>query len=317
MSYLVFNGTKRFHKKKILDGIHLSIQKGEILSLIGPSGTGKSTLLKCLAGIEALDEGQFFLNGKDVTRVPARKREVVLVFQQALLFPHMTVVENVEYGLKIHKVKKEAREQKVKKMLEKTEMLHAANQYPDELSGGEQQRAALARALVLEPKLLLLDEPFANVDPLLRDKLRIWVKSLLKEQNITSIFVTHDMEEAAMIGDEIAILHEGAILQKGTAREIYLRPANEKAASFYGDGMMQKQEFIPSHKLRISEVPSEHAWKGRIEGELYKYGQSFFRIAMDSGEQWITLPSSLPLKEGQTVYICRNAEEAAFLEKNS
>ncbi|MGD6816977.1 ABC transporter ATP-binding protein [Metabacillus sp. 84] len=307
MPYLTFDGTKQYKSQPVLERTQFTMEKGEILSLIGPSGTGKSTLLKCLAGLEHLDSGQIFLNGKNVTAVPARRREVVLVFQQALLFPHMTVFENAEYGLKLKKINKETRRKKVQAMLDKTEMLHAANRYPDQLSGGEQQRAALARALVMDPKLLLLDEPFASLDPLLRDKLRIWVKSLLKEQNITSIFVTHDMEEAAMIGDELAILHGGEILQKGKARDIYLNPANETAAAFYGDGLIINHEFIPSLKLDILKQPAVDGWKGTVLNEVYKYGRVFYRISVES--QQITLYSAEPLTEGQTVYVSKTGEE--------
>jgi ABC-type Fe3+/spermidine/putrescine transport system ATPase subunit len=197
---------KAFNDQIVFDQVRLEMKQGEILSLVGPSGTGKSTLLRCIAGLEQLTLGQIYIEGIDVTNLQANKRPVVMMFQQTLLFPHMTVLENVTYGLKMRKVKKKRRNEEGMELLEKVEMAKYANYYPYECSGGQQQRIALARALITKPKLLLLDEPFSSLDTDLRSSIRDWVRRLLKEEEITAIFVTHDKEESMIMGDLVAVM---------------------------------------------------------------------------------------------------------------
>lgn len=221
-------------KNKILESLNLKVKKGELVSLLGPSGCGKTTTLRVVAGFIEPVGGKFTLGGKDYTKVPVHKRNFGLVFQSYALFPHLTVEENVGFGLKMQKVKKDEIKKRVHEILETVDMLHLKNRYPKELSGGQRQRVAIARALVIKPELLLLDEPLSNLDAKLRLKMRVEIRRLQQKLGITTLFVTHDQEECFSISDKVAVLNNGIIEQFDKPEVIYSYPSTEFVARFVG-----------------------------------------------------------------------------------
>jgi spermidine/putrescine ABC transporter ATP-binding subunit len=225
---------KYFGDVKAVDGISISIKKGELVSFIGPSGCGKTTLLRIIGGFHAQDSGEILLDGKTVDHLPPNKRSTGMVFQNYALFPHMTVFDNVAYGLKQQKVPKAERKERVKQALAQVQLEGYDNRKPSELSGGQQQRVAIARCLVLKPKVLLLDEPLSNLDANLRNDMREEIRRLKEELDLTIIFVTHDQEEALSISDRIAVLNNGVIQQLDRPDIVYNQPANEFVANFVG-----------------------------------------------------------------------------------
>ena len=225
---------KRYGDATIIDHLSLNIQHGEFFTLLGPSGCGKTTLLRMIAGFIIPDEGRLVLDGIDITRLPAHKRETGMVFQDYALFPDKTVFDNVAYGLRVRKQSNAVIIDKVSRMLERVELAHLAKRYPAELSGGQRQRVALARALVIEPRVLLMDEPLSNLDAKLRIQMRDVIRQLQQESNITAIFVTHDKEEALSMSDRIALLRNGRIDQLDTPDGLYGRPETAYAADFIG-----------------------------------------------------------------------------------
>ena len=236
MAYITFkNINKSFGSLHVLKGINLEVEKGELLTLLGPSGCGKSTLLRCLAGLEEVQEGQIFLEDQDITNLDARLRQIGRVFQQYSLFPNMTVEQNLAFGLKIQKLSKEEMKEEITKALKMIGMEDKRNSYPNQLSGGQQQRVALARAIVTKPKVLLLDEPLSAIDAKLRKNLQIEIRRIQKELNITTIFVTHDQDEAMIMSDRICLLNEGEIEQLGKPIDIYTEPKTKFAAGFIGN----------------------------------------------------------------------------------
>ena len=236
MAYITFkNINKSFGSLHVLKGINLEVEKGELLTLLGPSGCGKSTLLRCLAGQEEVQEGQIFLEDQDITNLDARLRQIGMVFQQYSLFPNMTVEQNLAFGLKIQKLSKEEMKEEITKALKMIGMEDKRNSYPNQLSGGQQQRVALARAIVTKPKVLLLDEPLSAIDAKLRKNLQIEIRRIQKELNITTIFVTHDQDEAMIMSDRICLLNEGEIEQLGKPIDIYTEPKTKFAAGFIGN----------------------------------------------------------------------------------
>lgn len=226
--------TKRFGEVTAVDGASLHINEGEFFTLLGPSGCGKTTTLRLVAGFYRPDEGEIYFGEKLINRIPPNKRDTGMVFQNYALWPHMNVFNNVAYGLKLRKMTKREISKKVENALGLVELGDMGDRSPSQLSGGQQQRVALARALVIEPKVLLLDEPLSNLDAKLRVQMRIKIKEIQKKLGITSIYVTHDQEEALCISDRTAVMNGGNIEQIGTPREIYEDPSNEFVADFIG-----------------------------------------------------------------------------------
>lgn len=232
MSYVEISSVKKkYSDKTVLNDISFSIGQGEFITLLGQSGCGKSTLLRAIAGIDAIDGGAIVVNGKDITNLPSRKRDIGMVFQSYALFPNMTVAENIGYGLRM---KKKKDDDAVQRMIDSMGLGGMEDSYPNQLSGGQQQRVALARALIMKPKILLLDEPLSALDAKIRKALQIEIKRIQREMNITTIFVTHDQKEAMILSDRIYVMNQGVIEQHGTPENIYTRPKNRFVASFIG-----------------------------------------------------------------------------------
>ena len=221
-------------KTNVLEGLNLQINEGELVSLLGPSGCGKTTTLRVVAGYIDTKAGEFLVDGQNYTKIPVHKRNFGIVFQSYALFPHLSVFENVAFGLKMRKMDKATIEQKVNNMLEICGLTEYKDRLPKQMSGGQRQRVALARALVIEPKLLLLDEPLSNLDAKLRIQMRVEIKRLQKKLGITTIFVTHDQEECFSISDRVAIMNGGVIEQYDTPENIYAHPNTEFVARFIG-----------------------------------------------------------------------------------
>jgi spermidine/putrescine ABC transporter ATP-binding subunit len=226
--------TKRFGANVVVSRASFDIQEGELFTLLGPSGCGKTTLLRLIAGFYAPDEGEVSFDARVVNAVPPHDRGIGMVFQNYALWPHMTVFENVAYGLKLRKVAKEEIAKRVRALLEKVKLGALEERYPGQISGGQQQRVALARALVLNPKILLLDEPLSNLDAKIRIQVRAEIRKLQKELGITTVYVTHDQEEALTLSDRIAVFNQGSVLQIGPPKALYERPANRFVADFIG-----------------------------------------------------------------------------------
>ena len=226
--------SKRFGKASVLEDISFDVGEGEVLVLLGASGSGKTTILRVIAGLEMPYTGKVILHGKDVTELPARERGVGVIFQSYALFPKMTVEKNIGYGLRIRKRKRKEIKQTVNDLLKLVQLEEHRKKYPSQLSGGQQQRVAIARTLAYKPEVLLFDEPFGALDTQTRVHLRREIRALLRKVNVPSIFITHDQEEALELGDRVAVLNEGRIEQLGTPYEIYNRPATEYVATFLG-----------------------------------------------------------------------------------
>ena len=240
-------------KKQILKGLDLKVEKGELVSLLGPSGCGKSTTLRVVAGFIDPQGGTLTLDGEDMTRVAVHKRNFGLVFQSYALFPHLSVYDNVAFGLRTRKMDKETIDKKVKDILEVCGLTELAQRFPKQMSGGQRQRVALARALVIEPKLLLLDEPLSNLDAKLRLSMRVEIKRLQKKLGITTLFVTHDQEECFSISDKVAVMNNGVIEQFDTPENIYRRPATEFVARFIGFENFLEMERDGVHVYRVPD----------------------------------------------------------------
>lgn len=228
------NVSKSFGKVKAVDKVNLLVKHGEFLVLLGPSGCGKTTTLRCIAGLEQVDEGKIFIGDEDVTDLPPAKREVSMVFQSYAVFPHMTVFDNIAFGLKLRKAPVDHIEKKVKEVAQLLRIEDLLDRYPHQLSGGQRQRVAVARAITVEPKVLLMDEPLSNVDALLRLQMRAELKLLQRKLGATTIYVTHDQVEAMSIGDRIAVMKDGKIIQCDRPMEIYENPADVFVGGFIG-----------------------------------------------------------------------------------
>jgi sulfate/thiosulfate transport system ATP-binding protein len=306
---------KSFGDFVALDDVSLEIPDGSLTSLLGPSGSGKSTLLRIIAGLEQPDTGTVVIGGEDATRVPPQRREIGFVFQHYAAFKHMTVRENVAFGLKIRKQPKEKITARVDELLEVVGLSGYHKRYPNQLSGGQRQRMALARALAVEPKVLLLDEPFGALDAKVRAELREWLRRLHDEVHVTTVLVTHDQEEAMTVSDRIAVMDHGRIEQVGGPRELYDRPANRFVMGFLGPVSKVGEQLVRPHDIAISLAPEDGARQAeiarivhlgfgvRVELQLEGDGVVSAQITRHDAEQ-------LELAEGGVVWVRTTARTA-------
>ena len=282
------NVWKAFGDTKVLKGIDLEIRKGEFITLLGSSGCGKTTTLRIIAGLESADKGKIYLEGQDITELAPNKRDVNTVFQNYALFPHMTVAENIGYGLKIRKKPKEEIEKKVKEMLALVQLEGYEKRTPDQLSGGQRQRIAIARAVANEPRVLLLDEPLGALDLKLRRQMQLELKRLQKQLGITFIYITHDQEEAINMSDRIAVMHEGVFEQIGTPNEIYYHPRTSYVASFVGDANIYR-EGNNIYAIRAENVLMNGEPECRLSAEVleksYAGGQLRILFQLEDGQR--------------------------------
>ena len=266
---IIKDAVKRYGDFTALCGVSLDIREGEFFTLLGPSGCGKTTLLRMIAGFNSIEGGDFYFGEKRINDVPAHKRDIGMVFQNYAIFPHLTVRENVAYGLKARKVPKAQIGPRVDEALELVQISHLADRKPNELSGGQQQRVALARAFVIEPSVLLMDEPLSNLDAKLRVQMRTVIKKLQRRLGITTIYVTHDQEEALAISDRIAVMKDGNIMQIGTPNEIYAKPQNPFVAGFIGvsnflDCEVRDGRTVVQDEITV-DIPLRKAFSGKAK----------------------------------------------------
>jgi len=298
------NVSRTFGDVRAVIDLNLKVEPSEFFAMLGPSGSGKTTVLRLIAGFEMPDTGEVFLGDENVTEIPPYHRNVNTVFQDYALFPHMTVAENIAYGLKAHKVPKPKRDQLVTEALERVQLPFAADRMPSQLSGGQRQRIALARALVLEPKVLLLDEPLGALDKQLREEMQVELKQIQREVGITFIFVTHDQEEALTLSDRIAVFNAGRIEQIGTPAEVYEKPATEFVASFLGlsnlipaqiaKDLLGTDRLVSIRPERVRLVGADHkvgtgevALTGVIDEVVYTGSTTRYILNTDNGLQLI------------------------------
>jgi sulfate transport system ATP-binding protein len=265
MAIDIRNVSKSFNGFQALEDVSLSVPDGSLTALLGPSGGGKSTLLRVIAGLEAPDRGEVLFSGESVTRVPAQERGVGFVFQHYAAFKHMTVRDNIAFGLKIRKRPKAEVRARVDELLALVHLGGWADRYPAQLSGGQRQRMALARALAVQPRVLLLDEPFGALDATVRKELRDWLRKLHDEVHVTTIFVTHDQEEALEVAQQVAVINDGRIEQTDTPDALYERPANPFVMGFVGPVSRLGERWVRPHDIEVLEDPADGAIQAMIE----------------------------------------------------
>jgi sulfate/thiosulfate transport system ATP-binding protein len=265
MSIEIRNLTKRFGSFLALDDVSLEIPQGSLTAVLGPSGSGKSTLLRIVAGLERPDSGEVLLSGEDATGVAPQRRDVGFVFQHYAAFKHMTVRDNVAFALTIRKRPKQEIRDRVDELLELVQLTGFADRYPSRLSGGQRQRMALARALAAKPRVLLLDEPFGALDARVRAELRDWLRRLHEEVHVTTVFVTHDQEEAMEVADRVAVLDHGRLEQVGAPSDLYDAPASEFVLRFVGDAVRLGSRLVRPHEVVLRRWPSDGAVEVEIE----------------------------------------------------
>ena len=292
------NLTKKFGDITAVTGVDLEIAEGEFFSMLGPSGSGKTTVLRMIAGFETPTSGEIFLFGEDVSNKPPFERDVNTVFQDYALFPHMSVLQNVEYGLTIRGIKKAEREKLAKEALALVRLEGMEQRKPSQLSGGQRQRVALARSIVVKPKVLLLDEPLGALDLKLREQMQVELKQIQRELGITFIFVTHDQDEALSLSDRIAVFNKGAIVQLGTPQEIYNNPMDHFVAEFVGSsnhftaeqakeffGISQELIVRPENIKLVPAAASKTVFIGEISEVIFLGDLNRILIRLESGKE--------------------------------
>jgi len=300
--------TKRYDDFTALHDVCLHVPAGSLTALLGPSGSGKSTLLRVIAGLEAPDGGTVSIDGEDATRVPARRRGVGFVFQHYAAFKHMTVRANVAFGLKVRRRAKADVRARVDELLALVHLEGLADRYPSQLSGGQRQRMALARALAPEPRVLLLDEPFGALDAQVREELRVWLRRLHEEVHVTTVFVTHDQEEAMDVAEQVAVVSEGRIQQVGTPRDLYEHPANDFVMGFIGPVTRLGDAVVRPHDVAIVDEPGPGTREALVERVAHLSFEVRVELTLDDGRDvWVQLTraqaAELELEPGQIVWI--------------
>jgi sulfate transport system ATP-binding protein len=308
MAIVVTDVSKRFGDFVALDDINIDVPSGSLTTLLGPSGSGKSTLLRVIAGLETPDSGTVEIMGEDATSRPPQKRGVGFVFQHYAAFKHMTVRDNVAFGLSIRKRPKKEIAERVSELLALVQLDGLADRYPSQLSGGQRQRMALARALAVEPKVLLLDEPFGALDARVRKELRAWLRRLHEEVHQTTILVTHDQEEAMEVSDTIVVMDRGAIQQVGGPRDLYERPVNQFVMTFIGPVNRLDDTFVRPHDIELRSAPNGVTSRARVERLIYLGFEVRVELQREDGERLYAqvtrnVADDLGLEEGRDVFV--------------
>jgi spermidine/putrescine transport system ATP-binding protein len=303
--------TKRFGQTVAAESVCLQVARGEFLTLLGPSGCGKTTLLRIIAGFESPDEGRVMLGGRDVTKLPPYDRDVTTVFQHYALFPHMDVFKNVAFGLERRRLPRDQIKQRVGRALELVNMSGMERRRPSELSGGEQQRVALARSIVLEPRVLLLDEPLSALDLKLRQQMRVELKNLQRQLGISFVFVTHDQEEALAMSDRIAVMNAGRIEQVGTATDVYERPRTEFVAGFIGHSNIIEG--------RVESAPGPDGLHVRVGTTTIRVEHPDGKIALGVGDRirLMIRPEKIILSDVSDALLCGLVESAVYMGEST
>jgi sulfate transport system ATP-binding protein len=308
MSIVVRNISRRFGDFVALDDVSLEVESGSLTALLGPSGSGKSTLLRIIAGLERPDSGQIVLSGKDATALSPQKRNIGFVFQHYAAFKHMTVFDNIAFGLKVRKWPKREIRDRVEELLALVQLDGLGGRYPAQLSGGQRQRMGLARALAPEPDVLLLDEPFGALDARVRAELREWLTRLHDVVHVTTVFVTHDQEEAMEVSDQITLLHQGRIVQVGSPRELYDRPASEFVMRFIGDASDIGGVLVRPRDVELLQEPAEGSTEAMVVRMTVLGRDAKVELHDSAGAEIVALISrdrldELDLWRGQTVWV--------------
>ena len=302
------NVTKRFGDFVALDDVSIDVASGSLTALLGPSGSGKSTLLRVIAGLEVPDVGDVFISGREATALAPQKRGVGFVFQHYAPFKHMTVWENVAFGLKIRRRPRAEVKQRVSELLELVQLARLGDRYPAQLSGGQRQRMGLARALAVDPKVLLLDEPFGALDARVRKELRLWLRRLHDETHTTTVIVTHDQEEAMEVADCVVVMNAGRIEQTAPPRELYDHPANEFVMSFVGPVNRLGDTFIRPHDVELLLEPNGSTQEAMVHRLVHLGFEVRVELVRDDGEALSAQLTreqveGLELQAGQIVYV--------------
>ncbi|MDX6637769.1 MAG: sulfate/thiosulfate transport system ATP-binding protein [Solirubrobacterales bacterium] len=307
MAISVEGATKRFGEFLALDDVSINVPDGSLTALLGPSGSGKSTLLRCIAGLERPDAGRVIIEGREATKLAVQERGVGFVFQHYAAFKHMTVGQNVGFGLSIRKKPKAEVKRRVDELLRLVHLDGLVDRYPSQLSGGQRQRMALARALAVEPRVLLLDEPFGALDATVRKELREWLRRLHDEVHVTTIFVTHDQEEAMDVAEQIVVMNNGRVEQAGKPNALYEHPETEFVMGFVGEVNRRGQLFIRPHDVELSHVRGVGSEEAMIERIVHLGFEVRVELTLADGDGlWAQLTrgeaQQLELAEGQIVY---------------
>ena len=304
--------TKHFGDFCALDDVSVNVESGSLTALLGPSGSGKSTLLRVIAGLENPDAGEVYISGEEATSVSPQKRGVGFVFQHYAAFKHMTVWDNVAFGLAIRKRPKAEIRQRVSELLDLVQLNGLAKRYPAQLSGGQRQRMALARALAVEPNVLLLDEPFGALDARVRKELRAWLRRLHDEVHVTTIFVTHDQEEAMELADQIVLMNQGRVEQIGGALDLYERPANEFVMTFIGPVSSLGEELVRPHDIEVSREPNGSGAQATVDRVVHLGFEVRADLTFDDGrEAWVQMTRG----EAEALDLCKGARVYAVKAK--